>query len=218
MIIAIDGPSASGKSTTAKGVVERLGIIHLDTGAMYRATTYGIIESGIDLNDVQSIHEFLKNMALQFDSFNHIWINGENVSKKIRTNKISSSVSAVSAVPAVRSRMVEIQRSIAKGKDCVLEGRDIGTVVFPNADFKFYVEASVECRAKRRFNEIKNDDILLKDIENLLIKRDNIDTNREISPLMKAEDSILIDTTFLSIEEVVNYMYKKIKKGKQTIT
>ena len=119
MIIAIDGPSASGKSTTAKGVAERLGITHLDTGAMYRATTYVIIKSGIELNDVQSIHEFLKNMALQFDSPNHVWINGENLSKKIRTNKISSSVSAVSAIPAVRSKMVEIQRSIAKGKDCV---------------------------------------------------------------------------------------------------
>ena len=205
MIIAIDGPSASGKSTTAKGVAERLGITHLDTGAMYRATTYGIIESGIDLNDVQSIHEFLKNMALQFDSFNHIWINGENVSKKIRTNKISSSVSAVSAVPAVRSRMVEIQRSIAKGKDCVLEGRDIGTVVFPNADFKFFLIADILVRAKRRLKDLEKigEESTLKDLISDIEKRDVSDSSRDVSPLVQAKDAIAINTSNLTINEQV---------------
>ena len=205
MIIAIDGPSASGKSTTAKGVAERLGITHLDTGAMYRATTYGIIESGIDLNDVQSIHEFLKNMALQFDSFNHVWINGENVSKKIRTNKISSSVSAVSAVPAVRSKMVEIQRSIAKGKDCVLEGRDIGTVVFPNADFKFFLIADILVRAKRRLKDLEKigEESTLNDLISDIEKRDVLDSSRDVSPLVQAKDAIAINTSNLTINEQV---------------
>ena len=205
MIIAIDGPSASGKSTTAKGVAERLGITHLDTGAMYRATTYGIIESGIDLNDVQSIHEFLKNMALQFDSFNHVWINGENVSKKIRTNKISSSVSAVSAVPAVRFKMVEIQRSIAKGKDCVLEGRDIGTVVFPNADFKFFLIADILVRAKRRLKDLEKigEESTLNDLISDIEKRDVLDSSRDVSPLVQAKDAIAINTSNLTINEQV---------------
>ena len=205
MIIAIDGPSASGKSTTAKGVAERLGITHLDTGAMYRATTYGIIESGIDLNDIQSIHEFLKNMALQFDSSNQVWINGENVSKKIRTNKISSSVSAVSAVPAVRSKMVEIQRSIAKGKDCVLEGRDIGTVVFPDADFKFFLIADILVRAKRRLNDLEKigEESTLNDLISDIEKRDLIDSSRDVSPLVQAKDAIAINTSNLTINEQV---------------
>ena len=214
MIIAIDGPSASGKSTTAKGVAERLGITHLDTGAMYRATTYGIIESGIDLNDVQSIHEFLKNMALQFDSFNHIWINGENVSKKIRTNKISSSVSAVSAVPAVRSKMVEIQRSIAKGKDCVLEGRDIGTVVFPNADFKFFLIADILVRAKRRLKDLEKigEESTLNDLMSDIEKRDVLDSSRDVSPLVQAKDAIAINTSKLTINEQVEKIVQIIKK------
>ena len=214
MIIAIDGPSASGKSTTAKGVAERLGITHLNTGAMYRATTYGIIESGIDLNNLQSIHEFLKNMALKFDSFNHIWINGKDVSKKIRTNKISSSVSAVSAVPAVRFKMVEIQRSIAKGKDCVLEGRDIGTVVFPNADFKFFLIADILVRAKRRLKDLEKigEESTLNDLINDIEKRDVSDSSRDISPLVQAEDAISINTSNLTINEQVDKIVQIITK------
>jgi cytidylate kinase len=214
MIIAIDGPSASGKSTTAKGVAERLGITHLDTGAMYRATTYGIIKSGIELNDVQSIHEFLKNMALQFDSFNHVWINGKNVSKKIRTNKISSSVSAVSAIPAVRSKMVEIQRSIAKGKDCVLEGRDIGTVVFPNADFKFFLTADILVRAKRRLKDLEKigEESTLNDLISDIEKRDVSDSSRDVSPLVQAKDAIAINTSNLTINEQVEKIVQIINK------
>ena len=214
MIIAIDGPSASGKSTTAKGVAERLGITHLDTGAMYRATTYGIIESGIDLNNLQSIHEFLKNMALKFDSFNHIWINGKDVSKKIRTNKISSSVSAVSAVPAVRFKMVEIQRSIAKGKDCVLEGRDIGTIVFPNADFKFFLIADILVRAKRRLKDLEKigEESTLNNLIIDIEKRDVSDSSRDVSPLVQAKDAIAINTSNLTINEQVEKIVQIINK------
>ena len=144
-------------------------------------------------------------MALQFDSFNHIWINGENVSKKIRTNKISSSVSAVSAVPAVRSRMVEIQRSIAKGKDCVLEGRDIGTVVFPNADFKFFLTADILVRARRRLKDLEKigEESTLNDLMSDIEKRDVLDSSRDVSPLVQAKDAIAINTSNLTINEQV---------------
>ena len=214
MIIAIDGPSASGKSTTAKGVAERLGIIHLDTGAMYRATTFKIIESGIGLNDDQSINEFLKNMAIEFDSYNHVWINGENVSKKIRTNKISSNVSAVSAVPVIRQKMVEIQRFIAKGKDCVLEGRDIGTVVFPNADFKFFLIADILIRAKRRLRDLEKigESSTLADLISDIKNRDISDSSRDVSPLVQAKDAIIIDTSNLTINEQIDKIVETINK------
>ena len=219
MIIAIDGPSASGKSTTAKGVAERLDITHLDTGAMYRATTYGIIESGIDSNDIQSIHEFLKSMKLEFDSFNHVWLNGENVSEMIRTNNISSKVSAVSAVPAIREKMVEIQRSIAKGKDCVLEGRDIGTIVFPNADFKFFLIADILIRAKRRLKELEKigEKSTLTDLITDIENRDISDSSRDVSPLVQAKDAIAIDTSNLTINEQIDKIVQIIN-NKETST
>ena len=214
MIIAIDGPSASGKSTTAKGVAERLGIIHLDTGAMYRAITFKIIKSGIDLDDDQSINEFLKNMAIEFDSYNHVFINGENVSKKIRTNKISSNVSAVSAIPVIRQKMVEIQRFIAKGKDCVLEGRDIGTVVFPNADFKFFLIADILIRAKRRLRDLEKigEFSTLADLISDIKNRDISDSSRDVSPLVQAKDAIIIDTSNLTINEQIDKIVETINK------
>ena len=205
MIIAIDGPSASGKSTTAKGVAERLGITHLDTGAMYRAVTLGIIESNINLNDNESISEFLKNIEIHFDSLNDIWLNGHNVAEKIRTIEVSSNVSAVSALPVVREKMVLIQRFIAKDKHCVLEGRDIGTIVFPNADYKFFIVADLEIRAKRRLQdlkkigEIRSLTELISDIEN----RDRLDSSRDASPLVEAKDAISIDTSKLTIDEQI---------------
>ena len=205
MIIAIDGPSASGKSTTAKGVAERLGISHLVSGAMYSAVTLGIIESSIDLNDYASISEFLKNIEIHFDSLNNIWLNGHNVAEKIRTTEVSSNVSAVSALPVVREKMVLIQRFIAKDKHCVLEGRDIGTVVFPNADYKFFIVADLEIRAKRRLldfekiGEISSLTELISDIEN----RDRLDSSRDVSPLVQAKDAISIDTSKLTIDEQI---------------
>ena len=220
MIIAIDGPAASGKSTVAKLLAKKLDFIHFGTGKMYRAiTAYCIRKNLVDLSN-EKISEKINSINFSFNNYNlsNLLIDGLDYSDYYYNNETNNYVSKISCLKSIREMMVFLQRKYSYQKSIVCEGRDIGTVVFPNADFKFYVEASVECRAKRRFNEIKNDDISLKDIENLLIKRDNIDTNREISPLMKAEDSILIDTTFLSIEEVVNYMYNKIKKGKQTIT
>ena len=214
MIIAIDGPSASGKSTTAKGVAERLGITHLDTGAMYRAVTLGIIEHGIDLDNHERICKFLEELEINFDSLNDIWANGHNVTGKIRTTEVSSNVSAVSAISQVREKMVAIQRAIAEGSDCVLEGRDIGTVVFPNADYKFFLVADLEIRAKRRLVELEKIGEIssLSELKSDIQNRDRLDSSRDISPLVQAEDAITIDTGNLTIDEQIEKIVEIINK------
>ena len=214
MIIAIDGPSASGKSTTAKGVAERLGITHLDTGAMYRTVTLGIIEYSIDLNNPERICEFLEELEINFDSFNDIWANGDNVTDKIRTTEVSSNVSAVSAIPQVREKMVATQRAIAQGFDCVLEGRDIGTIVFPNADYKFFLVADLEIRAKRRLVELEKigEKSSLSELKADIQNRDRLDSSRDISPLVQAEDAIAIDTGNLTIDEQIEKIIEIINK------
>ena len=155
MIIAIDGPSASGKSTTAKGVSNKLGFTHLDTGSMYRAVTLGFSNENIMLNDHSRITNYLKDLDIKFNRNGHILLNGVDVSNAIRTVEISSKVSRISAIPEIRRKMVDIQRDIAGKSDCVLEGRDIGTVVFPNADYKFFLIADIDMRAQRRLIELK---------------------------------------------------------------
>tara|TARA_Y100001968_G_scaffold156794_1_gene143274 strand:+ start:28 stop:672 length:645 start_codon:yes stop_codon:yes gene_type:complete len=214
MIIAIDGPSASGKSTTAKGVAERLGITHLDTGAMYRAVTLGIIEHGIDLDNHERICKFLEELEINFDSLNDIWANGHNVTGKIRTTEVSSNVSAVSAISQVREKMVAIQRAIAEGSDCVLEGRDIGTVVFPNADYKFFLVADLEIRAKRRLVELEKIGEIssLSELKSDIQNRDRLDSSREISPLVQAGDAITINTGNLTIDEQIEKIVEIINK------
>ncbi len=203
MIIAIDGPSASGKSTTAKGLAEKLGITHVDTGAMYRAVTLGLKLSGISPNDDASVCQYLSEIELYFDANNKIHLNGVDVSHEIRSGDISSRVSAVSAIPEVREKMVIIQRRIAGEQNCVLEGRDIGTVVFPNAEFKFFLIADIDVRAKRRLIELekmgetKSISELIEDIR----RRDQLDSSRDHSPLIQAEDAIAIDTSQLTINE-----------------
>jgi len=216
MIIAIDGPSASGKSTTAKGIAEKLEIMHLDTGAMYRAVTLGLKNAGISHDDLGAVQGFLSEVEIYFDKNNQIHLNGVNISKEIRTNDISSRVSAVSAIPEVRKKMVMIQRQIAKGNDCVLEGRDIGTVVFPNAEFKFFLIADLEIRAKRRLielvemGELKSVSELIDDIK----RRDEFDSSRDHSPLKKAEDAIPIDTSHITIDEQINKIVSLINHNK----
>ena len=216
MIIAIDGPSASGKSTTAKGIAEKLEIMHLDTGAMYRAVTLGLKNAGISHEDLGAVQGFLSEVEIYFDKNNQIHLNGVNISKEIRTNDISSRVSAVSAIPEVRKKMVMIQRQIAKGNDCVLEGRDIGTVVFPNAEFKFFLIADLEIRAKRRLielvemGELKSVSELIDDIK----RRDEFDSSRDHSPLKKAEDAIPIDTSHITIDEQINKIVNLINHNK----
>lgn len=216
MIIAIDGPSASGKSTTAKGVAEKLGITHVDTGAMYRAVTLGLKLSGISPDDGASVCQYLSETELYFDANNKIHLNGVDVSYEIRSGDISSRVSAVSAIPEVREKMVITQRQIAGEQNCVLEGRDIGTVVFPNAEFKFFLIADIDVRAKRRLIELekmgetKSISELIEDIR----LRDQLDSSRNHSPLIQAEDAIPIDTSQLTINEQIKKIINHINHNK----
>ena len=214
MIIAIDGPSASGKSTTAKGVAEKLGITHLDTGAMYRTVTWGLKKAAIHPSDDKKVLDFLKDLEIYFDASNHIWLNGEDVSVEIRTGDISSRVSAVSAIPEVREKMVKIQRQIAGKKDCVLEGRDIGTVVFPDAEYKFFLVADTEIRAKRRLLDLERigETSTLAELMDDIERRDAVDSSREHSPLLQAEDAIPIDTSHLTINEQINKIVNLINQ------
>ena len=214
MIIAIDGPSASGKSTTAKGVAEKLGITHLDTGAMYRSVTWGLKKAAIHPSDDKKVRDFLKDLEIYFDASNHIWLNGEDVSVEIRTGDISSRVSAVSAIPEVREKMVKIQRQIAGKKDCVLEGRDIGTVVFPDAEYKFFLVADTEIRAKRRLLDLERigETSTLAELMDDIERRDAVDSSREHSPLLQAEDAIPIDTSHLTINEQINKIVNLINQ------
>ena len=211
MIVAIDGPAASGKSTTAIGVAKRLGITYLDTGAMYRAVTLGLIENNISFENSIELEKYLIQIKLEFSenkTGSLIFLNDVDVTKQIRSSIVTKNVSEVSALKIVREFMVDIQRKIAKNCDCILEGRDIGTVVFPKADFKFFLVADEKSRAKRRLGDLINagtskpidvDDVL-KDINN----RDYKDSTRENSPLKKASDAKSIDTTYLTINEVID--------------
>ncbi len=203
MIIAIDGPSGAGKSTVAKLLSKELGFEYIDTGAMYRALAYKACKQNIDINE-NEIKEMLdKTKVTYYD--NQIFLDGENVEKQIREEVISKASSKISALKIVREKMVELQRSIAKDKNVILDGRDIGTIVFPNADYKFYITASPEERAKRRFEQLKLSNIEA-DYQNVLhdiIKRDENDSTRQFSPLKKAEDAILIDTDNMDIQSVI---------------
>ena len=206
MIIAIDGPSASGKSTTAIGVASKLGITYLDTGAMYRAVTYTILKLKVDVTDDASISKFLEKINLSFDNSNNILVDGVQLSNKIRNQNISSQASKISQYPLVRKKMVEIQRNIGNANDCVLEGRDIGTVVFPNANYKFFLIADLKTRAERRYNDMVNsgENCNFRDVLDGIKMRDEMDSGRAHSPLSMADDAIVIDTGRLKINEQVN--------------
>ena len=213
MIIAIDGPAGSGKGTIAKLVSQRLNFINIDTGAMYRCIALRLKENNINLEEYDKIHKILEEIEISFQDEN-VYLNGKDVSKEIRSVEISNFVSPVSAIGFVREKMVELQRKLAQGKNVIMEGRDIGTVVFPNAELKIYLDATPEERARRRVEQNKMNNIesnyeqILKDI----IERDTRDSSREISPLKKADDAIIIDSTNLTIEEVTN---KVIELAKQ---
>ncbi len=205
--IAIDGPAGAGKSTIAKAVAKKLNIIYLDTGAMYRSVAYYSLQSKIDIFNYAAVEEFLKsvNMDVKCGETQQIFINGLNVTPYIREHQISKLASDISALPCVRLKMVELQRNLALKNDLVLDGRDIGTFVLPNAKYKFFVTASVETRAQRRFLELqeKGENISYEKILDDIKTRDYNDTNRDFAPLRQADDSIYIDTTKLSIDEAV---------------
>ncbi len=206
MIIAIDGPSGSGKSTTARLLAQQLNITHIDTGAMYRVVTWGLIREGIDINNRLRLKAFLEKISISYINANQILLNGELASSEIRKKEVTSNVSAVSSLDEVRESLVKFQREIGVGVDCVIEGRDIGSVVFPDADFKFFLTADLEVRSLRRQAELKKigENLSLDEIKASIQKRDYIDSTRDSSPLVRSKDAILIDSTDLTIDKQID--------------
>jgi len=212
-IIALDGPAGSGKSTIAKVIAKNFGLTYLDTGAMYRMVALYILENNIDFNNVADVENILNNIKVDIIDDKFI-LNGKDVSLEIRTPEVTKIVSPVSAIKAVRVKLVDLQRDISKGKKVILDGRDIGTVVFPNADLKIFLVASPEERAKRRVKDYASKGII-EDFETVLkdiLERDHTDSTRKESPLKKAEDAIEVDTSFLNIEESVQTISNLIKE------
>ena len=211
--IAIDGPSGTGKSTTAKRLAKRLSFIYIDTGAMYRAIGLYCFNNNIDINNEDDVVRHLDDIKIDIfyqNDVQEIKLNGEIVSDAIRKNEISHYASVVSAYKDVREKLVNMQRELAKSNSVIMDGRDIGTVVLPDADLKIYLVASSKVRAERRYKELvaKGQNVILEDIEKELIERDNRDMNRENSPLKRADDAIEVDTSNLNEQEVEDELYK----------
>lgn len=213
LVIAIDGPSGAGKSTIAKLISKKLIINYIDTGAMYRAITHKILKNNIELTDIKEIENLLKNTNIDFKD-NHIYLDGKIIDNEIRKNIINKNVSNVSRLKEVRLKLVDIQRNIAKNKDVIMDGRDIASHVLKDANFKFYINATAKERGIRRYKELKDTNVSLEDVISDMKRRDEIDSTREISPLIKTEDAIEIDTTSKSIEEVVEIIINYIKNNK----
>ncbi|MBU0533803.1 MAG: (d)CMP kinase [Candidatus Omnitrophica bacterium] len=217
-IITIDGPAGAGKTTIAKEVAKRLGFLYLDTGAMYRALTLKALTEGITVEEEEKLVEMVKETILIAKKDDkkgmRIWVDGEEVTDKIRTEEVTNNIWWVCRVKDVRKKMKKLQREIGSSGGIVVEGRDIGTVVFPKAPFKFYLDASIDERAKRRWLEQTNKGIQsdLEKIKQDIKERDNKDFTREIAPLKKAEDAISVDTTGLSIEDVVGKIIEQVSQ------
>jgi len=217
MIVAIDGPAATGKSTSAKKVARELGFTHLDTGAMYRCVTLAVLRNQITLDNESALSQLLDGLDIRLKKLDDelvVYLNGEDVSDEIRKAEVTSYVSTVSALSQVRNALVRIQRNIAKNQDCVVEGRDIGTIVFPDAKFKFFLVADDFVRAQRRqldliaIGEEKSIAVLVEEIR----QRDFLDSKRSNSPLCKADDAIEIDTSKMTFDEQVAFMVNRVKK------
>ncbi|MBE5909715.1 (d)CMP kinase [Pseudobutyrivibrio sp.] len=209
MNVAIDGPAGAGKSTIAKAIAKKMGYVYVDTGAMYRAMALYFLRSGIESNDEAKIAASVDDIVVSIkyeDGAQHVILNGEDVTGLIRTEEVGNMASATSVFAPVRTKLVALQQELAKTTDVIMDGRDIGTVVLPNANVKVFLTASVECRAKRRYDELvakgesPDFDKIAKDIE----ERDYRDSHREISPLKQAEDAILVDSSNMTIDEVVD--------------
>jgi cytidylate kinase len=210
--IAIDGPSASGKSTIAKNLCKKLNYVHLDTGAMYRCVGLAVKRRGIDYNDPQALHELLDSIRIELTNDERVFLDGEDVTSTIRTDEISMLASNVSAIGAVREKLVAMQQKMSEAKGFIMDGRDIGSKVLPHAELKIYMTASAEVRAKRRYLE-NLERGLEADLEKLteeIRARDYQDTHRDISPLVCVEDAVVIDTSDMSIDQVVDAIYELV--------
>ena len=225
LIIAIDGPAAVGKSTMGKLIARELGFLYIDTGAIYRAITWKVLKSNISLNDENIISNLVSNTCVTIEKANckslndyyHIFVDGEDITEEIRNPRIDQNVSQIARLPKIRKQLIYLQRKLAEKGNIVMEGRDIGSVILPQSDIKFYFTASEEERIKRRYKELidKGYSIDYEEVKKQIIQRDKIDSKRKSAPLIKAKDAILIDSTEKSIEEVKDNILKIIKKYRE---
>lgn len=218
MQVAIDGPASSGKSTISKLIAKENHFLYLDTGAMYRVVTLAVLRNHISLEDYDAINELVQNIEIRFtmkDGKQSVFMNGEDVTDEIRSVEVTKNVSAVSALKEVRTRLVHLQQEIAENHSIIMDGRDIGTVVLPQAEIKIFLVASVEERAKRRYieNQEKGIEMSYEELVEDIRRRDHIDSTRKESPLKKADDAIEIDTTTMTIEDVVKAVTALIQKN-----
>ncbi len=213
MVVAIDGPAGSGKGTITKIVADKLHLIYIDSGATYRCVALACIRNNITLDEPDKIIEIARTLDIKFDGNQKTWLNGEDVSSLIRSKEVTAIVSQISSIVEVREIMVDLQRRMANNDNVIMEGRDITTVVFPNADYKFYLDASVEERARRRFkqNEEAGINTSMEEIIENIKMRDYNDMHKPVGSLMRTDDQIYIDSTNMSIDEVVEFIINKIK-------
>lgn len=217
--VAIDGPAGAGKSTIAKMAAKRLNYIYVDTGALYRTLGYGAHTGGVDIHNEAELESYLENSRVELkfiDGEQRVLLNGEDVSDKIRTPQMGTAASEISAIPRVREYLLDMQRALARTNNVIMDGRDIGTVVLPNAEVKIFLTASPECRAKRRLEDFrqKGENVDFDEVLRLIVERDYQDSHREIAPLKAAEDSVIIDTSDLSLEQSVEKIISTIEEKK----
>ena len=219
-IVGIDGPAGSGKGTVTKAIANKTGLINIDTGITYRCVALEVLKQNVNLKDEEKIIDIAKNIKIEINNTPEgdvVHLNGENVTDQIRSTEVSGIVSPVSSIKEVRYAMVEVQRKLAEGKDVIMEGRDICTYVFPNADVKIYLDASIEERARRRYKELKEKgtEITFEEVKESIEKRDYNDMHKEIGALKKAPDSIVVDSTNKTIDEVVEEIIEIINKKRK---